>query len=103
MRESPSLDVIAQLKGLGKHVVAFDPHMKEDSHDDQVMTEEEAFRDADALVILTDHQAFIELDPNEVKRLVRTPVIIDTKNCIDRNRWEDAGFSVYVLGNSKNN
>jgi UDP-N-acetyl-D-mannosaminuronic acid dehydrogenase len=32
---------------------------------------------------------------------MRTKVIFDTKNCIQRDQWKAAGFDVVLLGDSK--
>ena len=101
MRESPSLDVVHYLKEENLNVVAFDPHIQENRLPEQTQSLTDAARDASALVILTNHDAFIELDPHTVGPLMKTRVVIDTKNCIDRARWKEAGFDVYTLGNSK--
>ncbi|WP_088009247.1 nucleotide sugar dehydrogenase [Indiicoccus explosivorum] len=101
MRESPSVEVVEQFRARGMELTAFDPHIKENNLAEQVQSLEEATGDASALVVLTDHRAFKELDPSAITN-VRNKIIIDTKNCIDRAKWEAAGFDVYLLGDSKN-
>lgn len=60
-RESPSTRVVELLAGLGADVVAVDPHVVPHP-DDAVRTEveltAELVRDADAVVLLTDHDKF---------------------------------------------
>ncbi|AYC28913.1 nucleotide sugar dehydrogenase [Paenisporosarcina cavernae] len=102
MRESPSVDVVKQLRGRKVNLTAFDPHIKLNNLDEQTQNQQEALKDANGLLILTDHQAFRALDPEQVGKEMATRVVIDTKNCLDRSKWEEAGFDVYVLGDSKN-
>ncbi|MFB1082164.1 nucleotide sugar dehydrogenase [Jeotgalibacillus sp. JSM ZJ347] len=102
MRESPSLDVLRHLEEKTLDVTAYDPHIKEIQLKNQTASVEEAYGHADALLILTDHNVFKEMDPNEIAGMVRTKIVIDTKNCISRDKWEAAGFEVYTLGDSKN-
>ncbi|MDQ0215923.1 UDP-N-acetyl-D-mannosaminuronic acid dehydrogenase [Oikeobacillus pervagus] len=102
MRESPSLEVIRHLEEKGLSFTAFDPHVKENKLEQQTQYFEEAVKDADIVLILTDHQELKDLDPNTISDKVRSKIVFDTKNCLNRNNWKDAGFEVHVLGDSKN-
>jgi UDP-N-acetyl-D-glucosamine dehydrogenase len=60
-RESPALAVADKLLGLGAHVRAADPHVMEDHVDRRVVRVElsaDELSQADAVVLLTDHDAF---------------------------------------------
>jgi UDP-N-acetyl-D-mannosaminuronic acid dehydrogenase len=102
MRESPSVEVVEQLRERQLNLTAFDPHIKNNNLPEQTQNQNEALQDASAILILTDHQAFRDIDPEEIKSLMTNRIIIDTKNCIERSKWEAAGFDVYLLGDSKN-
>lgn len=101
MRESPSVEVVSQFRERGMNLTAHDPHIKVNNLPEQTQSFDEAIQDASALVVLTDHQAFRDIDPTTLTN-VANKIIIDTKNCIDREKWENAGFDVYLLGDSKN-
>lgn len=101
MRESPSVEVTKHLKELNLEFTAFDPHIHEINMENQTTELEEAVSNADILVLLTDHNEFKELNPTEIGKLVRSKIVLDTKNCLERKAWEDAGFEVKVLGDSK--
>lgn len=101
MRESPSVEVVEQFRQRNMNIMAHDPHIKENQLPVQTQSMEEAVQDASALVILTDHTVFKELDPARFTTL-KNKIVIDTKNCISRDKWEQAGFDVYLLGDSKN-
>ncbi|MCM3154753.1 nucleotide sugar dehydrogenase [Priestia megaterium] len=101
MRESPSTDVLHHLEKLGVDYTAFDPHIKENKIERQTQSLEEAVAHADVILILTDHNEFKELLPSAVENHMRTKVIFDTKNCIQRDQWKTAGFDVVLLGDSK--
>ncbi|MBF4501403.1 nucleotide sugar dehydrogenase [Savagea sp. SN6] len=101
MRESPSLDVIHYMNEEGLQVNAYDPHILTEALPEQCATLEETVEGAEAIVILTSHDAFAELDPEPLAQQVANRLVIDTKNCLPRERWEAAGFTVQVLGNSK--
>lgn len=102
MRESPSLEVLAHLKELGIDYTAYDPHIKENKIANQTQSLEEAVDHADLILVLTNHEEFMTLNPEGFAAQLRTKHVFDTKNCIVRNVWKDAGFDVTVLGDSKN-
>ncbi|MFP8643925.1 MULTISPECIES: nucleotide sugar dehydrogenase [Priestia] len=101
MRESPSTDVLHHLEKLGVDYTAFDPHIKENKIERQTQSLDEAVAHADVILILTDHNEFKELLPASVENHMRTKIIFDTKNCIQRDQWKAAGFDVVLLGDSK--
>ncbi|MBU8755382.1 nucleotide sugar dehydrogenase [Priestia megaterium] len=101
MRESPSTDVLHHLEKLGVDYTAFDPHIKENKIERQTQSLDEAVAHADVILILTDHNEFKELLPSAVENHMRTKVLFDTKNCIQRDQWKAAGFDVVLLGDSK--
>ncbi|EPD52227.1 nucleotide sugar dehydrogenase [Paenisporosarcina sp. HGH0030] len=102
MRESPSVDVVEQLRERQMSLSAYDPHIKHNNLPEQTQDQFVALQHASAILVLTDHQAFRDLNPEEIKSHMTNHIIIDTKNCIDRAKWEAAGFDVYLLGDSKN-
>ncbi|MEK4484655.1 nucleotide sugar dehydrogenase [Psychrobacillus sp. FSL H8-0484] len=102
MRESPSTDVIEELQKLGLEVVSYDPHIKTNTHPTQTQSLQEATSAADVILVLTDHNEFKELQPTSILDNVATPIVFDTKNCLQRDIWERAGFVFNTLGDSKN-
>lgn len=100
MRESPSTIVISQLQGLGLEVVSYDPHIKENKHVTQTQNLEEAVKDADLLLFLVDHNEFKTLDPQSLQ--TKAKIVFDTKNCLSREQWQQAGFEFHLLGDAKN-
>ncbi|MDN3019000.1 nucleotide sugar dehydrogenase [Paenibacillus sp. BSR1-1] len=101
MRESPSVEVVHHLKEMYLELTAFDPHIKEQKLPQQALNLEEALQNADIVVILTEHDEFKILDPKQIANLVRSKIVLDTKNCLPRDAWVKAGFDVRVLGDAK--
>ncbi|MGR9048601.1 nucleotide sugar dehydrogenase [Halobacillus faecis] len=101
-RESPSLKVIMELVEKGISFTTFDPHIKENVASNQTQDMEEALKDADILVILTDHDEFKQLDPEYIKGKMRNRLVFDTKNALSLDEWKNAGFVTKRLGDSKN-
>ncbi|MER1984367.1 MAG: nucleotide sugar dehydrogenase [Solibacillus sp.] len=100
MRESPSTIVIDELEKLGLNVVSYDPHIKENKHRTQTQSLQEATEQADVLLFLTDHNEFKTYDAHAIT--AKHKIVFDTKNCLNRDVWEKAGFDFNLLGDAKN-
>ena len=103
LRESPAIEVARLLAEGGARVASFEPFAlavrvpgctPADSLD-------AALRQAEAVVLLVDHRAFVDLDPVSVAKAMTGRVAIDTRGRWDRRRWTAAGFEVHVLGAGK--
>ncbi|MHA7269816.1 UDP-glucose dehydrogenase family protein [Arthrobacter sp. HLT1-20] len=103
VRDSPALSVAAQLQLQGASVVATDPKAVANSakrFPELVFSEslEEAVTGADVIMLLTEWQEYVELDPFELAALVADPVIVDGRNCLDPAKWRVAGWTYRALG-----
>ena len=103
VRDSPALDIAAQIAAAGADVFVFDPkananaklRFPELNYSESV---EVCLSGADIVLHLTEWKEFRSLDPNKVKSLVSNPKIIDGRNALDRSAWEAAGWSFRGLG-----
>jgi UDP-N-acetyl-D-mannosaminuronic acid dehydrogenase len=59
---------------------------------------EEAVRGSDCIILVTDHDSFKDLHPEGLGPLMRHKHVIDTRNILDQERWEQAGFVYRLLG-----
>jgi UDP-N-acetyl-D-mannosaminuronic acid dehydrogenase len=105
IRESPALRVAELAVGRGFDVRLCDPHLGSgggggiDHLPAPLLPIERAVRDADALVLLVDHSAFLkQLDLDLVAALVRRKLVFDARGALDVVAWKDHGFEVEVLG-----
>ncbi|MFR9805641.1 UDP-glucose dehydrogenase family protein [Pseudonocardia sp. RS010] len=103
IRDSPALNVAAQLQLQGANVVVTDPAAIENCKKqwpqiDYADTPEEAAKGADAVLLLTEWRQFRELDPGEFGTVVRQKRVLDGRNALDRDKWEAAGWSYRALG-----
>ena len=96
-RESPALDIFALLRERGIETTIYDPLVRSCGVP-LAATVQEALREADVLVIATDHSQFASLEPAEVMALMRGRAIVDARRMLDADRWRRAGFDLYVLG-----
>src|SRR5688572_5139927 len=87
VRESPALDVIRLLEADGAHVDYHDPHIPEVKEDGKVIKSvklsDALLRDADAVVVITDHTAF---DCDRI--LKKSKVLIDARHVVPRSGRE---------------
>lgn len=93
-RESPSVEIIQLLRGMGLQVAVCDPLARDES----VVPMAEALHGADVLVLLVNHDDFRYLSPQKTGLLLRNRVVFDTRGVLAREAWEREGFSVHTLG-----
>jgi UDPglucose 6-dehydrogenase len=103
MREAPSLSIIAALQDGGATVRAYDPEGMEAA---KRMLEGVAYASdpyacadgADALVIVTEWDAFRALDFERVKRVMNAPVLVDLRNIYRPELLRKLGFRYTSVG-----
>jgi len=103
VRDSPALNVAGQLQLQGAQVRVYDPKAARNARQvfptlayaDSVTA---ACRDADVVLHLTEWAEFAELDPRALREVVRTPVLVDGRNCLDAGAWRAAGWTYRGLG-----
>jgi UDPglucose 6-dehydrogenase len=103
IREATSLVLSGRLAGEGAHVRVYDPVAagKADGllAGAQVASSAlDAVDGADAVVLVTEWPEFAELDWSEVKRRMRTPIVIDGRNFLDREALRAEGFTYEGIG-----
>jgi UDPglucose 6-dehydrogenase len=103
VREAPSLEIVPLLQARGARIRAFDPKGMQRAAERLPGVEwgEDAYsilHQADALVLLTEWNEFRALHLDEVKALLRQPVVIDLRNVYDREHMAALGFHYTSLG-----
>ncbi|MGY1624201.1 UDP-glucose dehydrogenase family protein [Geodermatophilus sp. SYSU D00965] len=103
IRDSPALNVAAQLQLQGAVVRVTDPAAVENSMRqwpqlDYAATAEEAAERADAVLVLTEWRAYRELDPVAFGKVVKQKRVLDGRNALDREAWTAAGWTYRALG-----
>ena len=103
VRDSPALDIAAQLQAAGATVVVHDPKGIEPArkrfpnlqYSENVA---ECIKAADLILHLTEWREYRELDPSLLGLLVKNKIIIDGRNALDRDLWRNAGWKFHALG-----
>lgn len=103
VRDSPALDIAAQLHGAGAVVAIHDPKAIENAKSrfpSLSFSEDVAdvLGGAEMLLHLTEWREYRDLDPTATRNLVAAPNIIDGRNALDRARWIEAGWNFRALG-----
>ena len=107
MRDSPALDISAQIQAAGATVTVHDPKAISNaqkrfpvlSYSDSI---EECVKGADLVLHLTEWKLYREIDPAHLLSFVAQPIMIDGRNALDREKWRAAGWKFRALGRSEN-
>ncbi len=105
VRDSPALDIAAQIHSAGADVWVHDPKAIEPARRrfpalSYSMSVDECIKDSDAILHLTEWKMYRELDPHSLKSQVKSSIIIDGRNMLDREKWIQAGWKFRALGRS---
>jgi UDPglucose 6-dehydrogenase len=103
VRDSPALNVAAALHLRGALVTVFDPAAGPTarrifptlSYADDL---EGAVRSADIVLVLTEWEEFRAADPARLGALVARRLVVDARNCLPVESWQDAGWEYWGLG-----
>ncbi len=103
IRDSPALNVAAQMRLQGAEVVVTDPRAVENGRRlwpdvTFVETPEEALEDADVVLLATEWAEYKALDPVAAGELVREKRVLDGRNALDGAAWRAAGWTYRALG-----
>ena len=108
MRDSPALEIIPRLLKEGITISAFDPEAMNEAKlllsDIQFSdTMEDCLQGADALVILTEWNEFRGLTVSKLKGLLKGKVLIDLRNALNPENFEESDFTLVQIGRSLKN
>ena len=103
LRESPAIEIIRSLIGLGAEMRVFDPEAMDNARTQLpgvtfAQDAYEAMAGADLLLILTEWPQFAELDLDRVHQILDRPVIVDTRNLYAPERVAATGLTYHSIG-----
>jgi UDPglucose 6-dehydrogenase len=103
IRDSPALNVAAQMRLQGASVVVTDPEAVANAQrawPDLAYAETpfDAAKDADLVMVLTEWDQYRNLDPVELGMVVTGKRILDGRNALNRDAWRAAGWTYRALG-----
>ena len=106
MREASSRVLIDELVKAGATITAYDPVamnegkriFKDEKHLSFADTQDEALKNADALIIVTEWTEFRSPDFALIKSSLKTPMIFDGRNLYDPKAVRALGFNYFPIG-----
>ena len=103
VRDSPALQVAAEIKRRGGRVRVHDPEAIENARAlfpnlDFALDAPKACERADVVLHLTEWREYRELDPAELGRVVNHARLIDARNSLPVDAWRAAGWTVRAPG-----
>lgn len=107
MRDAPSISIVQALQDHGALIRAYDPEGMDVASTifENVTYARDAYdaaEKADALVIVTEWEAFRALDLGRMKALLNAPVIVDLRNIYQVAEMQKLGFEYSSIGRSDN-
>lgn len=107
MREAPAIYVVKELVSRGAFIKAYDPkamdeaqhfYLKGVQNISYCPTKYDVLKNADALILLTEWKEFRSPDFEEIKKLLKQPVIFDGRNQYNAFKLDENGFEYYQIG-----
>ena len=103
VRDSPALDISAQIQAAGANVTVHDPKAISNAQKrfpGLTFAEDinSTVKDAEIVLHLTEWKIYREIDPTQIKKLVKSAIMIDGRNALDRDLWRAAGWKFRALG-----
>ena len=107
LRDAPALDLMAELGRLGAKVKAYDPlYTRQPAPNlptfvQMCQTPAALARQCDALVVVTDWPEFRDLPYATLASTMRTPLLIDGRNCLEPAAIAQAGLVYLGIGRNQ--
>ncbi|WP_329090389.1 MULTISPECIES: UDP-glucose dehydrogenase family protein [unclassified Streptosporangium] len=103
IRDSPALDVAVKISEQGGRVTVYDPVAQENARKAHPglsygASALDAAKGAHVVLLLTEWQEFIAMDPEELGSVVASRKIVDGRNALDAETWRASGWHYRALG-----
>jgi UDPglucose 6-dehydrogenase len=106
IREAPALKIIPKLLNEGALLQLYDPKATENAKkvipsSDQVFYASSAYaaaKGAHAIAIITEWDEFKNVNLQEIKKLMITPIIVDGRNIFEPKKVRELGFLYFSMG-----
>ena len=103
MRDSPAIPLVQALQDFGAHIRAYDPQAMTNAG--KILTDVEFCKDAydaatgaDAVVTATEWTEFKELNLPKLRKVMRSPLLIDFRNLYSVDDVKNDGFEYWSIG-----
>jgi UDP-N-acetyl-D-mannosaminuronic acid dehydrogenase len=97
-RNTPAYSLIANLSAYGTEIIAHDPFVRDFPEAELTKDLMGAAKGADALLLVTKHAEYYDMDLSKLKKAMRTPIIVDGRDVVEPQKAVDAGFVYRGIG-----
>jgi UDP-N-acetyl-D-mannosaminuronic acid dehydrogenase len=97
-RNTPAVPMYYLLKDRETSAIIHDPHVKGFNEIEFTNNFNEAINDADAIMIVTAHKQYYEINLSNLKSVMKHNIIIDGRNVFDAKQCRELGFIYYGVG-----
>ncbi len=103
-RESPAIDIVKEMIKHSRNIMVYDPKATENAKTilnntvQYAESVDEACRDAEVAVILTEWEDFKHLDLKRLKKIMRCARIVDMRNMLSLDEVQQLGFDYQCVG-----
>jgi UDP-N-acetyl-D-mannosaminuronic acid dehydrogenase len=99
-RNTPAATLLSALTKKGATVRLHDPYVRDWEFSKHEIMHDivEAATGSDCLALVTKHRMYSSLDLDLLKKIMRTPAIVDGRNALDRKTIEEKGFEYRCIG-----
>ncbi len=108
VRESVAVQIIRSLLSLNSRIRVYDPiamvkfkSFYKISNIEYCTSWQSCVEQADCLFIVTEWQEFLQIDLEELKKLLKYPVIFDGRNCFSLDVMDEHGFNYFSVGRKR--
>lgn len=102
LRRSTSLELSKLLKKKGCNIKAYDPVIKNEIKDFSFIkvcsSYNDFFKNLDMVVLMTEWPEFKEIEPKTVAPLMKSAIVVDTKNFLNESEYKGSGFTYIGIG-----
>lgn len=104
LRESPAIETTRLLQKSGAKITVFEPFDPDHTLDGIInaRTLADAVQDTEIILLLVGHSQFMEINPAQFRRLTNADMVLDAVGAWERDSWQTAGFTFFLLGDGKN-
>ncbi len=97
VRNSPTIPVLDSL-GCAKELRLHDPYLEELAGVKVTKDAKAALKRADLAVFMVSHKEYSRITPADIKRLMRTPLVVDGRNIFSAEKMKKAGVDYRAVG-----
>ncbi len=97
-RNTPAKPLYDSLKDECRELIVHDPYVRQEEGVNLTTDLEKALADADCIALVTKHQEYNNIDLEQLKEAMRTPIIVDGRNVFNPKDTKKLGFTFRGVG-----